>query len=142
MSYKQFQKTLGRIEHSKTTVDKNRQAFFQFYFNYFYNIIVNYFTWENLPNEIDELFLERKLIENGHVAFFEDDELGFILQGGTRGQKLNYYDLPLTYLPVNASSNTRFKDRDIAYNLADFELLDKAKDKRPCIVIPLSLIHI
>lgn len=136
MSFKQYQKTLGRIEHSKTTVDKNRQAFFQFYFNYFYNIIVNYFTWENLPNEIDELFLERKLIENGHVAFFEDDELGFILQGGTRGQKLNYYDLPLTYLPVNASSNTRFKDRDIAYNLADFELLNKAEDKRPCIVIP------
>lgn len=136
MSYKRFQKTLGRVEHSKTTVDKNRQAFFQFYFNYFYNIIVNYFTWENLPNEIDEIFLERKLIENGHVAFFEDDELGYILQGGTRGQKLNYYDLPLSYIPVNASSNTRFKDRNIAYNKAEFELLKETKGKRPCIVIP------
>lgn len=141
MSYKQFKKTLGRIEHSKTTVDKNRQAFFQFYFNYFYNIIVNYFTWENLPNEIDEIFLERKLIENGHVAFFEDENLGYVLQSGTRGNKLNYYDLPLEYVPVNASSSTRFSNMAIAYNQAEFDLLeglekDKKRAKKPCIVIP------
>ena len=92
MSLKQFQKHLGKIELNRETVERNRLAYFEFYFNYFYNIIVNYFTWENLPNDIDELFIERKLLENGHVSFFHDDLLGFVAQSGTRGKKLNHYD--------------------------------------------------
>ena len=142
MSLKQFQKYLGKIELNKETVERNRQAFFDFYFNYFYNIIVNYFTWENLPNDIDELFLERKLLENGHVAFFHDDMIGYVAQSGTRGERLNHYDQPLTYKPVNASSVTYFKDMEIAYNENDFKVIedlhkDNTKEiKNPCIVIP------
>ena len=122
MSLKKYNKRLGRIEHNLTTVTRNRQQFYEFYFNYFYNIIVNYFTWGNLPNEIDELFIERKLLENGHVAFFEDETLGFIAQGGTRGNQLNHYDQPTQYTPVNASSLTRFGRKMIAYNVAEFEM--------------------
>lgn len=142
MSLKQFQKHLGKIELNKETVERNRQAFFDFYFKYFYNLIVNYFTWENLPNDIDELFLERKLLENGHVAFFHDDMIGYVAQGGTRGERLNHYDQPLTYKPVNASSATYFKDMEIAYTENDFKAIeDLHKDntraiKKPCIVIP------
>ena len=122
MSLRNYRKTLGRIEHSKTTVDRNRHAFYDFYFNYFYNIIVNYFTWYNLPDGIDEIFIERKLIENGHIAFFEDDELGYLLQSGTRGERLNIYDQPTTYLPVNAS-NVKFDRMVIAYSKADFDFI-------------------
>ena len=122
MSLRNYRKTLGRIEHSKTTVDRNRQAFYDFYFNYFYNIIVNYFTWYNLPDGIDEIFIERKLIENGHIAFFEDEELGYLLQSGARGERLNIYDQPTTYLPVNAS-NVKFDRMVIAYSQADFEFI-------------------
>lgn len=138
MSLKQHNKRLGRIEHNLTTVTRNRQQFYDFYFNYFYNIIVNYFTWENLPNEIDELFIERKLLENGHVAFFEDETLGFIAQGGTRGNQLNHYDQPTQYTPVNASSLTRFGRKMIAYNLDEFEMYQAftgRNKKDPCIVI-------
>ena len=139
MSLRNYRKTLGRIEHSKTTVDRNRQAFYDFYFNYFYNIIVNYFTWYNLPDGIDEIFIERKLIENGHIAFFEDEELGYLLQSGTRGERLNIYDQPTTYLPVNAS-NVKFERMVIAYSQADFDFINKEHNKnkrlKPCIVIP------
>ena len=138
MSLKKFNKRLGRIEHNLTTVNVNRQQFYDFYFNYFYNIIVNYFTWENLPNEIDELFIERKLLENGHVAFFEDETLGFIAQSGTRGNQLNHYDQPTQYTPVNASSLTRFDRKMIAYNIAEFEMYKAftgPNKKEPCVVI-------
>lgn len=144
MSFQRYRKTLGRIEHSKTTVDRNRQAFYDFYFNYFYNIIVNYFTWYNLPDGIDEIFIERKLIENGHIAFFEDDELGYLLQSGTRGERLNIYDQPTTYLPVNAS-NVKFDRMVIAYSQADFDFIEQehANNNRlkPCIVIPNNNFH-
>lgn len=137
MSLKNITKKLGRIEHNLTTVTLNRQQFYEFYFNYFYNIIVNYFTWENLPNEIDELFIERKLIENGHVAFFEDETIGYVVQGGTRGKLLNHYDQPTQYIPVNASSFIRFGQKMIAYNLHEFNSYqqENKKNKKPCIVI-------
>lgn len=142
MSYKNYKRHLGKIELNKETVERNRLAFFEFYFNYFYNIVVNYFTWEGLPNDIDELFIERKLIENGHVSFFHDDTFGFIAQGGTRGERLNHYDQPLNYQPVNASSMNYFKQMEIAYTENDFRVIeDLHKDnpdkiKKPCIVIP------
>lgn len=142
MSYKNYKRHLGKIELNKETVERNRLAFFEFYFNYFYNIVVNYFTWEGLPNDIDELFIERKLIENGHVSFFHDDTFGFIAQGGTRGERLNHYDQPLSYQPVNSSSMNYFKQMEIAYTENDFRVIeDLHKDnpdkiKKPCIVIP------
>lgn len=142
MSYKNYKRHLGKIELNKETVERNRLAFFEFYFNYFYNIVVNYFTWEGLPNDIDELFIERKLIENGHVSFFNDDTFGFIAQGGTRGERLNHYDQPLSYQPVNANSMNYFKKMEIAYTENDFKVIeDLHKDnpdkiKKPCIVIP------
>ena len=139
MSLQRYRKTLGRIEHSKTTVDRNRHAFYDFYFNYFYNIIVNYFTWYNLPDGIDEIFIEQKLIENGHISFFEDEELGYLLQSGTRGERLNIYDQPTTYIPVNAS-NVKFDRMVIAYSRVDFEFINEEhnnnKRLKPCIVIP------
>lgn len=139
-SLKEYTKTLGRIDHSKTTVDRNRTAWYNFYFNYFYDIVVNYFSWYNLPNDLDELFIERKLLENGHVAFFEDEQLGYVVQGGTRGQELNIYDYPTTYLPVNAAQQMRFPKMQIAYSKRDFDLLQKMHDEtqtdKPCIVIP------
>lgn len=142
MSYKNYKRHLGKIELNKETVERNRLAFFEFYFNYFYNIVVNYFTWEGLPNDIDELFIERKLIENGHVSFFHDDTFGFIAQGGTRGERLNHYDQPLNYQPVNASSMNYFKQMEIAYTENDFNVIETLhkdnpdKIKKPCIVIP------
>lgn len=142
MSYKNYKRHLGKIELNKETVERNRLAFFEFYFNYFYNIVVNYFTWEGLPNDIDELFIERKLIENGHVSFFNDDTFGFIAQGGTRGERLNHYDQPLAYQPVNASSMNYFKQMEIAYTENDFRVISELHEKnpetikKPCIVIP------
>ena len=142
MSYKNYKRHLGKIELNKETVERNRLAFFEFYFNYFYNIIVNYFTWEGLPNDIDELFIEKKLIENGHVSFFNDDTFGFIAQGGTRGERLNHYDQPLSYQPVNASSMNYFKQMEIAYTENDFRVISDLHEKnpetikKPCIVIP------
>ena len=39
MSYKNYKRHLGKIELNKETVERNRLAFFEFYFNYFYYYI-------------------------------------------------------------------------------------------------------
>lgn len=141
MSIKNYFRTLGKIEHSKATVDRNRRMFYEFYFNYFYNIIVNYFTWENLPDGIDEIFIERKLIENGDICFFYDNKLGYIVQAGTNANKLNIYDKPIEYMPVNSSNYHRFPRKRIAYSLEEFNNILAVNKKykhtyEPCIIIP------
>lgn len=144
MSLKEFKK-LSKIEHNQDYVNQNRLAFFEFYFQYFYNIVVNYFTYENLPNDIDQIFIEKKLIENGHICFFEDDRIGYVAQSGTFGSRLNIYDKQLDYIPVNSSNFMNFKRMRIAYTQNDFnmltELSEKQKEekkktiKKPCIII-------
>lgn len=65
------------------------------YFDQLLEIAIGRFTWKNLPETVDERFLELKLCTNGCSLFFEDDVIGFaalpVLLGGQR----NVYDVPI-----------------------------------------------
>ena len=54
------------------------------------------FEWKNLPEGVDERFLEMVLFTDGHAVFFKDDELGdyLALQCLING-KLNVYRIPI-----------------------------------------------
>ena len=57
---------------------------------------ISMFEWKNLPEGIDERFLEMVLFTDGHAVFFKDDELGdyLALQCLING-KLNVYRIPI-----------------------------------------------
>lgn len=57
---------------------------------------ISMFEWKNLPEGIDERFLEMVLFTDGHAVFFRDDELGdyLALQCLING-KLNVYRIPI-----------------------------------------------
>lgn len=57
---------------------------------------ISLFEWKNLPEGIDERFLEMVLFTDGHAVFFKDDELGdyLALQCLING-KLNVYRIPI-----------------------------------------------
>lgn len=58
------------------------------------------FKWENLPNGIDEKWIERYLFSEGNCMFFKDPEKGFMVTGIGETGPLNYYDEPTTIKPV------------------------------------------
>ena len=49
------------------------------YMQYAYRLMelsISMFEWKNLPEGVDERFLEMVLFTDGHAVFFRDDELG------------------------------------------------------------------
>lgn len=69
------------------------------YMQYAYRLMelsISMFEWKNLPEGIDERFLEMVLFTDGHAVFFKDDELGdyLALQCLING-KLNVYRVPI-----------------------------------------------
>jgi hypothetical protein len=69
------------------------------YIQYAYRLMelsISMFEWKNLPEGIDERFLEMVLFTDGQAVFFKDDELGdyLALQCLING-KLNVYRIPI-----------------------------------------------
>lgn len=70
--------------------------------DYFYRLMLtarSVFEWENLPNGIDEKWIERYLFSEGKCVFFKDPVLGLMVARMTPNGNLNYYDEPTTVLP-------------------------------------------
>ena len=74
------------------------------------------FEWKNLPDTVDPAYLEKELHDKGYVAFYNDDEIGEIVTGGTISGKMNHYNLPLEFQAV---SPTYYKTFPLAYYSAD-----------------------
>ena len=71
----------------------------------------NMFKWINLPDEIDEEFLERMLYEVGFLIFFKDETFGYMVTRATKSGLLNIYERPTYYHTVVTSS--LFNNRNI-----------------------------
>ena len=52
------------------------------------------FKWNNLPNGIDEKWIEEYLFYNGKCVFFKDKSKGFMITGFTDKDRRNYYNEP------------------------------------------------
>lgn len=56
---------------------------------------ISMFEWQNLPDTIDERFLELTLFNNGWSVFFEDKDLGYLALQSMIGGRLNVYRIPI-----------------------------------------------
>ena len=57
-------------------------------------IAINMFEWKNLPDTVDERFLELTLCELGYAVYFNDEELGNLALTCNIGGPLNVYRIP------------------------------------------------
>lgn len=67
------------------------------YTNYYYRLMLiakSLFKWENLPNGINEKWIERFLYSEGGCIFFKDPTLGYMITKFATSGKLNWYDEP------------------------------------------------
>ena len=65
------------------------------YTDYFYRLMLlarSIYKWDNLPNGIDEKWIEKFLCHEGKCVFFKDKEKGYMVCKVAEGGKLNYYD--------------------------------------------------
>lgn len=73
---------------------KNDDTFI-FYYNRLKELAISMFEWKNLPDTIDERFLELLLFDYGSAIFFKDDVIGdLVLQYTNRG-RLDLYRVPI-----------------------------------------------
>ena len=70
------------------------QRTFDYYFMRLSNIAISVFEWKNLPDSIDQRWLELSLYKNGMCLFFEDDVLGYLALPCTISGMLNVYNIP------------------------------------------------
>lgn len=84
------------MSKSKRKWDSARinNATYQFFFMKLMSVALTCFKWKNLPNSVDERFLELTLANRGSCLFFKDEELGFLALPANLSGKLNVYNIP------------------------------------------------
>ena len=64
------------------------------YYNRLTELAISMFKWENLPDTIDERFLELGLFNDGQMVYFNDKDLGNLCLQVTIAGKLDVYRIP------------------------------------------------
>lgn len=65
------------------------------YYNRLMELALNVFEWENLPQSVDERFLELTLYEMGYCLYFDDEIIGNLALTCTIGGRLDVYRIPV-----------------------------------------------
>lgn len=73
----------------------NNNATYIQYYNRLTELSVSMFEWKNLPDTIDERFLELALFSTGMAVFFKDEVLGFLALRTTISDGFNVYRIPI-----------------------------------------------
>ena len=72
----------------------NNRTYLQYY-NRLTDLAISMFEWQNLPETIDQRFLEMCLFSDGMCVFFQDEVLGYLSLQCMIGGKLNVYRIPM-----------------------------------------------
>ena len=71
----------------------NNNTFIRYY-NRLTELAISMFKWDNLPDTIDERFLELVLFSDGMSVFFKDEALGYLALRTMIGGHLDVYQIP------------------------------------------------
>ena len=69
-------------------------ASFAYYYYRLMDLAISQFEWKNLPESVNERFLELTLFKEGHAVYFNDEELGDLALKCALDGKPNVYDIP------------------------------------------------
>lgn len=89
------------------------------YYNRLKELALNVFEWRNLPDSVDERFLELALYEFGYCLYFNDDVMGDLALTCTIGGQLDVYRIPLlrrAYAVNGYNKQCTNKDSVLIYN--------------------------
>lgn len=104
-------------EFWESAMDNN--ASYQMYYNRLCELSMSMFEWKNLPDTIDERFLELALFTDGFALFFKEDDIGYLALRCMIGGYFDVYNIPIqrTAYAMNGFNAPRTnKDSVIIYN--------------------------
>lgn len=84
----------GNSDPFNESAKLNRLSF-DFYFDRLKELAISMFEWENMPDSMDERFLEMTLFEDGQAIVFRDDVMGMLGLQVMIGGPLNVYRVPI-----------------------------------------------
>lgn len=82
-------------------------------YNKFSLLAMNRFKWENLPPGVESRHIEKYLYNEGQVAFFKDDTLGYMVLPCCSNGNLNYHGEPLSFNVNGIGYNKALKNDDM-----------------------------
>lgn len=83
---------------------KNKNSWrYKEYYERLMELAISMFEWKNLPDTVDERFLELALYSDGHAIFFNDEEMGYLGLRAMIGGPFTVYNIP-TYRRAYASN--------------------------------------
>lgn len=72
------------------------------------DLAISCFNWVDLPDTVNERYLELLLMKKGKCIFFKDDVLGYIVTDVADNSKLNIYNEPIKRIAI--ASNGYYND--------------------------------
>ena len=73
---------------------RNNNITFAQYYRRFVELAISMFKWDNLPETVDERFLELTLFTYGSALWFRDEEIGDLALKYTSNNSFNIYRIP------------------------------------------------
>lgn len=92
---------------------------FKTYYERLMELAISMFEWKNLPDSVDERFMELALYSDGKAVFFKDEAIGYLGLRVATGGPLNVYNIPTTRRAFAANSYQKQltpEDSVIIYN--------------------------
>lgn len=83
---------------------KNKELTLRYYVNYMLNRTQEIFKYNNLPDTIPHLYIERYLQRNGNCCIAEHNDKLYVFFGGLGGEPNEYY-MPTKYIVANPYLN-------------------------------------
>lgn len=108
---------------------------FNIYLKRLSEMAISMFEWVNLPDTVDERFLELTLFGEGKVVFFDDEDIGYLaLQMADDGQ-LDVYRIPTRRRAISCTNYTKQLDNtdsviiynNVMHTASYFEMLPYAR---------------
>jgi hypothetical protein len=96
---------------------------YNFYFKWLLGKLNSLFIWENLPETVDEQFLNQELFLNGYIGFTEINNKLYALNGAVGG-KVNEYYRPTEFIianPVLGSKTGKIGDDTVVMYNSDVD---------------------
>lgn len=109
MKYKCWDKDLIGYKNNST---------FMIYFDYLSNLVMTRYEWINLPESMNERFLELVLFEDGQAVLVNDPFYGFLNLRYTESADLNIYQEPekIEAYSLDYHENYKLSDVSLVYN--------------------------
>ena len=109
---------MRRKTNFSTSLRGNMDTFYH-YVERLTELSISMFEWKNLPDEIDERFLEMCLFTKGSAVFFKDDALGYLALNVAVNGGFNVYKIPIrrrAYAVNGYQKDLTIEDSVIIYN--------------------------